>query len=67
MAMHRNNPRAASIDAELELDCLIEFLGALSALTELGGPADMAQLSANQLHGMFHTISAQAERVRAAM
>lgn len=54
-------------DPDIEVDYLIQQLSALETLTELGGPETTVQLTANELHGMFHVLKVQAQRIETAI
>lgn len=65
---NKNNPQRPILeDPDLEADYLIQQLSALEALTTLGGPDTKVQFTADELHGMFHSLKCQAERIGAAI
>lgn len=61
--MNTTTTRPALTDPDIEVDYLIQQLSALESLTTLGAPDTIAQFTANELHGMFHALKLQAERI----
>lgn len=64
IANTRTIDHATLVDIEMELEFLSQFLSCLDAFTELGGPDTLTQVSANQLHGMFHTLRRSVDQIR---